>query len=285
MAFEWLRTKDEHSVRFSQPTEDTIFLRNLTLSAIVGLDAWHREGREQPVVIDLRVSYDLRAAGASDAVSDTVSYSTIAKQLRATAAENSENGGNIYDLSMKILEDILDVVDPKSETTEDQTQHDVYIGIRLPRASLLAEGGIGYSYAVTKATRYNLRDYSDKFFVDGIKIPCIIGVNPHERLQKQNVIVDLTFWVVSTHENGLFRDYGAIIQKITDGIGNSSYQTLEALAAFIVNVAFLTSGFQALTVSVQKPSAIIDVAGSGVEITRDRSSFEGSSGSRRNESI
>lgn len=64
------------------PRDDSIFIRHLLLRTIIGLNDWERE-TEQDVLIDLEILFDLRAAGTSDDVEDTINYRTISKSIIA----------------------------------------------------------------------------------------------------------------------------------------------------------------------------------------------------------
>ena len=57
-------------------TTDVIELRGLRLRAIVGVLEWERRVA-QPLELDLDVSVDLAAAGASDDLTDTVDYGAL----------------------------------------------------------------------------------------------------------------------------------------------------------------------------------------------------------------
>jgi dihydroneopterin aldolase len=64
------------------PPGDRIELRGLRLAARVGvLD--HEVAQDQPVEIDLDLVLDLRAAGASDALEDTVHYGEVCAAVEA----------------------------------------------------------------------------------------------------------------------------------------------------------------------------------------------------------
>lgn len=60
--------------------EDRIFVRDLRLRGIVGVNEWEREKR-QDVVVNLALYGDFRAAGASDAIEDALNYRTVAKDV------------------------------------------------------------------------------------------------------------------------------------------------------------------------------------------------------------
>ncbi|MFV0316486.1 MAG: dihydroneopterin aldolase [Microthrixaceae bacterium] len=59
---------------------DTIEVRGLTLTAIVGVLPEERE-RPQPLRLDLSIEVDLIAAGLSDALADTVDYAAVCDRV------------------------------------------------------------------------------------------------------------------------------------------------------------------------------------------------------------
>lgn len=59
---------------------DTIFLTNLVARGIIGVNDWERE-KAQEIVINVELSTDLRKAGRSDNILDSVNYRSIAKKL------------------------------------------------------------------------------------------------------------------------------------------------------------------------------------------------------------
>lgn len=61
---------------------DKILIKNLLLRGIIGINDEERRDR-QDIVINLTVFADLRAAGASDDVTDTLNYRTLTKAVIA----------------------------------------------------------------------------------------------------------------------------------------------------------------------------------------------------------
>lgn len=61
---------------------DLIYLRDLRIDTVIGIFDWEREIR-QTVVIDLEMGTDIRAAGISDDIEDTLDYKSVAKRLIA----------------------------------------------------------------------------------------------------------------------------------------------------------------------------------------------------------
>ena len=72
----------------SEPGLDRIHIRDLRLRCVVGL--YEEERREkQDVVINITLETDLRAAGRSDDIRDTVDYKSINKRVIAMVEESS----------------------------------------------------------------------------------------------------------------------------------------------------------------------------------------------------
>lgn len=63
-------------------TRDKILIKNLLLRGIVGLNDWERE-KKQDILINVEIDADLRRAGASDDVEDTLNYRTLTKKVIA----------------------------------------------------------------------------------------------------------------------------------------------------------------------------------------------------------
>lgn len=60
--------------------EDRIEIKDLLLRGILGINDWERE-KPQDILINLTLFADLRAAGASDEIADTVNYRTLTKRV------------------------------------------------------------------------------------------------------------------------------------------------------------------------------------------------------------
>ena len=66
-------------------TSDRIELRDLRVVCIIGVIP-HERAAAQPISIDLDIYADLRRAGASDDVSDTVDYGEVCERVEALCA-------------------------------------------------------------------------------------------------------------------------------------------------------------------------------------------------------
>lgn len=70
----------------ASPPGDRIELRDLRVVCIIGVIP-HERAAAQPISIDLDLYVDLRRAGASDDVSDTVDYGEVCERVEALCAD------------------------------------------------------------------------------------------------------------------------------------------------------------------------------------------------------
>ena len=169
-----------------EDVEDTIYLRNLHVSATVGLDAWGRPSKPQPLVISVRLTLDTVAAGATDDINQTLSYGLICKEILSLV----ENEGPFPALS------VLNFSIAKRAANWRGTK--LQISIKALKASLRAEGGIECEMSFVRRPHEIALDDESSWFVSGIfwrmhdlRSTCIIGINPHEREKKQIVVINI----------------------------------------------------------------------------------------------
>ncbi|KAL4810411.1 dihydroneopterin aldolase domain protein [Aspergillus unguis] len=173
---------------------------------------------------------------------------------------------------------------------------DVYgqceVWLHLPKAILRADGGLHYRSSTVWGYRQSGGEggngaagsssercpvvLEEEFRIEGIRCYCILGVNSHERVEKQAVIVSLEFkgpgqlaWgstVVDT--------YQAMTRAVAERVEETSFQTVEALATFVARIVTVDFANERVTVRVEKPSALAFVEASGVEVTRSQAFFE-----------
>ena len=264
------------------PLSDTIFLSKIPFELPVGLDAWGRREKPQPVFITLHISAAIEAAAARDDVSQTLDYGKLYKRLSANI-DIIDDGTNQLSLP-KLLETIDQSINP-SGSTEAMP---ITILIELPKAVLRSSGGIRYS-AVRVAEGSEL--YACSLEISKIDCSCIVGVNPHERREKQGIFVSLEFHtrVSSQHGVGLPNStfmppddmtklvtggYQTMVKEMCELVSGTAYETIEALATFIARYITMEFGVESVTVTIEKPSAISMIEAAGVKLTRTRSFFE-----------
>jgi FolB domain-containing protein len=64
----------------TEQSRDKIIIRDLLLRGIIGINDWERE-RKQDILVNLTVWSDIRKAGQSDEVEDTLNYRTLTKAV------------------------------------------------------------------------------------------------------------------------------------------------------------------------------------------------------------
>lgn len=69
-------------------TSDKILINDLLTRGIVGVNDWERRDK-QDILVNITLDADLRAAGCSDNIEDSVNYRTVAKQVIAHVESSS----------------------------------------------------------------------------------------------------------------------------------------------------------------------------------------------------
>ncbi len=59
---------------------DLVFIEDLRIQTVIGIFDWERE-ITQTVSLDLRMAFDIRKAGKSDDIVDTLDYKSVSKRL------------------------------------------------------------------------------------------------------------------------------------------------------------------------------------------------------------
>jgi dihydroneopterin aldolase len=158
---------------------DTVILKDLKFDLAVGWDAWRRPAKLQPVILTLAVvpKANLEAAAMRDEVSLTLDYGKLYKKISAVLDQNP-----VYATAQGLLYIISALV--PAYTILDATLH-------LPKAILEAKDGLSYFLNVDKSASETAVP-SLVMAIKQVTCSCIIGVNPHERLYKQSILLDIT---------------------------------------------------------------------------------------------
>ena len=67
---------------------DIIFISELKVKTKLGVPDWERMV-PQTIILDIEIGYDLKAAGKSDSISDTIDYGAIVMRINETLHEHS----------------------------------------------------------------------------------------------------------------------------------------------------------------------------------------------------
>lgn len=93
----------------------------------------------------------------------------------------------------------------------------VELTVVLPKALLLADG-FGLSVVLGRDPSPKAPSIAPSLkeihaFIRDMRVSCIIGVNPHERLEKQQVVINLKFELFNGE---LWTDYAKIAKAVAD---------------------------------------------------------------------
>ncbi|OAP63127.1 dihydroneopterin aldolase [Fonsecaea erecta] len=250
-------------------TLDKVILKNMRFDIPVGLDAWRRFHKPQPVsiTIEAQPTSTLEPAASKDDVNLSMDYGKLYKEISSAFNHaDPEAFPTIYTL----IALLSNMVPNCGQLTID---------ISLPKALLQARGGVLYQYQVDKS-ELEIDTSSLIVTVKQIACNCIVGVNPHERLYKQTVFIDISVPLVNRALGvaALEEHYTAALhdmtQTVCERVAGSAYHTIESLATAVAQIVTIDYGHTVAKVRIEKPSAIAPIEAAAVEITRSKSFFE-----------
>ena len=115
----------------------------------------------------------------------------------------------------------------------------------------------------------------DKIYIRDIVLSCIIGLNADERINKQDVVINITLHAdvkeAGVTDNFAYTvDYKAVKLKIVDLVERSEFFLVEALAESIAQACLEFERVEQVDVLVEKPGALKLARTVGVEISRSK---------------
>ncbi|GAA5843785.1 hypothetical protein JCM3766R1_000541 [Sporobolomyces carnicolor] len=283
---------------------DLITVSDLELrSSSLQVDHWQRPSKEQPLVCTLSIRTDVDSeAEHDDLLQDSLNYGTVTKEIEQFVAELDRTE---QDLPLEfVAEEIAKVVLFRANAPN------VHLSLRRPRALLTADC-IGVSITRARSDysqprrdsaslgsqpRPLLSDYAllassknpleDTFFVKGLRRYIIIGLNPCEREDEQEVIVDLDFYAES-HEminnaRVAWSGWRGMVKQLENHLSSSKPLTIELITTSLARIITKPPPPSALpptwnvprtTVRVAKPVALMFAKHPSVQVTRRRSDF------------
>ncbi len=115
----------------------------------------------------------------------------------------------------------------------------------------------------------------DRIRIYDLLVRCILGINEHERREKQDVVINLTLHADLREAGKNDRiedtvDYRALKKRVLSLAEDSRYLLVEALAEAIAELCLAQHGVQQVDVCVEKPHALRFARSVAVEISRKR---------------
>lgn len=117
----------------------------------------------------------------------------------------------------------------------------------------------------------------DKIHIKDLLIRCIVGINPEERREKQDVVINITLHAdlgAACRSDRLEDsvDYKAVKKKVIALVEQSSFFLIERLAEGVAERCLEEPQVVRAQVSVEKPGALRFARTVGVEIVREKPS-------------
>ncbi|MCL4695133.1 MAG: dihydroneopterin aldolase [Candidatus Hydrogenedentes bacterium] len=115
----------------------------------------------------------------------------------------------------------------------------------------------------------------DQIHIRDLTCRCIVGINPEERTNLQDVIINLTLHADLREACATDRiddtiDYKSVKLAVLAMVEESSYYLVERMAERIAEVCLQDTRVEAVRVSVDKPGALRFARSVAVEIFRER---------------
>lgn len=120
--------------------------------------------------------------------------------------------------------------------------------------------------------------HNDKIYIRGLALRCIIGINHDERIEKQDVIINIVLYT-DTRKAGQSDnledsvDYKMVKKAVLSLVEESTFLLIEKLAEEVAKVCLVDSKVQKVNVTVDKPGVLRYTRSVAVEIVRTRESY------------
>jgi len=117
-------------------------------------------------------------------------------------------------------------------------------------------------------------DRLDRIHIRDLRSRCLVGVNPDERVNKQDVVVNITLYADlrkagRSDDIADTVDYKAVEQTVLALVEGSSFLLVERLAEAVAEACLAQAGVRRVRVLVEKPAALWFARTVGVEIVRE----------------
>ena len=263
--------------------KDLVFVRDLDVKALTGIDAWHRP-EPQPVTISIWLRTSVALAGSTDHLTYSLNYAVITRNV--TRMVESSKFKSLEDIAERVAKVVLgdavggqwakvQVKKPRALLRADASEI-IIVRQRSDRQLVSAASAAGPALNKLPFDVIPVEGEIDVVKIHKLRLVTIIGVNTIERLHKQNVILDLTLYkpdvIPREDQTGVFDksyDFREVVQRVTDHVEGASYKTVEAFVTSIAEVV-CSFGVEKVTVRAEKPSALTFADAAGVEVTRTR---------------
>ncbi|KAL7752988.1 trifunctional dihydropteroate synthetase [Sorochytrium milnesiophthora] len=255
---------------------DIIAVRDLRVHCITGVDHWEKAKR-QPLDVSFSIRTDVGAAGEYDLLANSVSYSALSKTVSELAEKSRFR--TLEALSTALAAALVRDSDASEVTVKIEKPRSLLraaaTGVEIVRRRRQAPQASATGNETSTSELYPSPDADDVLFIRDLVLSAIIGVNPWEREERQNIIINLSIF----HPDGFPEsgdvvtqpnDYRTIARLVEEYVQESSFKTVEALCHHVARLCIERCNVSKVTVRIEKPSALVFAKTAGVEVTRDR---------------
>eukprot|EP00834_Sanchytrium_tribonematis_P007119 NODE_600_length_5523_cov_0.389749.p1 type:complete len:672 gc:universal NODE_600_length_5523_cov_0.389749:5038-3023(-) len=195
---------------------DEIVVHQLRVPLIVGVDLWERK-KPQDIMITISNSHNFEKVSKSDDIHHTLDYTKLQKQIANIDTE---------------FDDVESLVDFLSQFGGE-------IVVELPKGAL-------FTGSIKLEKKMNEYIYS----IRALQVETIVGVNPHERLSLQPILIHLEMKSGPTKVN-----YRLICKEVRNRAKIASFKTIEALNIHLLQAVFDCHLFRQVKITIDKPLA------------------------------
>lgn len=115
----------------------------------------------------------------------------------------------------------------------------------------------------------------DRIIISDLLLRCIVGINEHERREKQDVLLNVEMWAdisgaVKDDDLGKTVDYKVVNKQIIAAVQDSEFYLVESLASSVADICLSHERVEKVRVRVEKPGALRFARSVGVELTREK---------------
>jgi|TARA_B100000809_G_scaffold121250_1_gene119425 D-erythro-7,8-dihydroneopterin triphosphate epimerase len=117
---------------------------------------------------------------------------------------------------------------------------------------------------------------TDRIDIHDLMIRAIVGINDDERVNRQDVVINITLWTDTaqagrTDEIDDTINYRTLSKRVIELVEESSFFLVEKLAAEIARVGLeFSDSIERVRISVEKPGAVRFARSVGITIERTR---------------
>eukprot|EP01135_Chromosphaera_perkinsii_P003874 Nk52_evm10s260 gene=Nk52_evmTU10s260 len=267
---------ESYSPQMGAVEDDMIIVNDLVVRTFSGVERWERV-KKQNMIINLWLHCSTKLSCEEDSLKNSFNYGTISKLVCAYCEESSFKSIEALALSIARL------------ITVERKVPKVTVRVSKPTGLIQAKcASIEITRRVedfTDTTEEHvmsgiLDKMTDKIIIQDLHVYAIIGLNPWERENKQNLYINAIMWADCEQVNraakhdGPSVDYRKVSNAVMKFIEASSYKTLESLVGCVAKLIVCECNVPRVTLRIDKPNALLFAQSSAIQITRTRDDFK-----------